>query len=59
MRSLGTRSISVDPNATLRETIDLAEKLVESEDADTARLAELVLALYEWVSRGGFLPQDP
>jgi len=33
-----------------------AADLVEGEDPDAARLAELVIALDEWLRRGGFLP---
>lgn len=50
----------MDPNANLKEQIELACKLQDYERDDDAsdvcRLAELVLALNEWISKGGFLP---
>lgn len=59
----------MDPTANLEEALEIASSLVEedvdsqsaSETAGTAeqgiRLAELVLALDEWVRKGGFLPR--
>lgn len=54
----------MDPNACLEEIRRLA---TQQRDADVAennlspssvyRLAELVLALDEWLARGGFLPR--
>lgn len=52
----------MDPDANLAEQRRLAARLVEAEPdspgfaADACRLAELVLALDEWVGGGGFLP---
>jgi hypothetical protein len=53
----------MDPNANLNEQLELAERIaarrgIESDDdaADAARLAELVLALDDWIVQGGFLP---
>jgi hypothetical protein len=46
----------MDPTANLTEALQLAADLVEGEDPDAARLAELVIALDEWLRRGGFLP---
>ena len=55
----------MDPNANLEEQIKLATTLIESrygspevESAvwDATRLAELVLALNDWIKKGGFLP---
>jgi len=46
----------VDPNANLAEQLELARELVDDENPDAARLAELVIALDEWIARGGFLP---
>jgi hypothetical protein len=55
----------MDPNANLEEQRQLAERMLRdryhgrSVDRDDAeRLAELVLALDEWLKRGGFMPQD-
>lgn len=50
----------MDPNANLAEQIRLADRL-ESDDtgpdaAAALRLAELVLAMNEWIRGGGFLP---
>jgi len=50
----------MDVNATLAEIRKLAngdpEGWITSHDAD--RLAELILALDEWLKKGGFLPND-
>lgn len=52
----------MDPDANLVEQRELAAKLVEADETspgfaeDARRLAELVEALDEWISRGGFLP---
>jgi hypothetical protein len=51
----------MDPNANLEQQRFIAARLVEAENpdpADVQRLAELVLALDEWIKRGGFLPKD-
>ena len=54
----------MDPNANQKEQLELARELqfatgrgdVVSE-VDVARLAELVLALDEWLQKGGFYPE--
>lgn len=52
----------MDPNANLRDQLKLATKIMEEprtewvDPADAKLLAELVLALDEWISKGGFLP---
>lgn len=49
----------MDPRANLREQLELARRIVDCNDADVddaPRLAELVLALNEWIGMGGFLP---
>lgn len=46
----------MDPNANLREQRKLAEKLAAGElwtSGEAERLAELVLALDEWIRSGG------
>jgi len=53
----------MDPNANLKEQRTIAQNILFSQHAETdlqdaERLAELVLALDEWITRGGFLPQD-
>jgi hypothetical protein len=55
----------MDPNANLKEQLELAEALVCAENVDpdvalpkAARLAELVIALDGWLSRGGFPPRS-
>ena len=52
----------MDPNANLAESLRLATRIsalpalaISSDDAQ--RLAELVLALDEWLAHEGFLPQ--
>lgn len=49
----------MDPNANLKEQLELASKLVEANNTeDAARLAELVIALSKWLCNGGFLPEQ-
>lgn len=49
----------MDPNANLKEQLELAEKLQRTHAIDDCqRLAELVLALNEWIEQGGFLPES-
>ena len=54
----------MDPNANLQEQITLANGIIESAENETGeiilqaiRLAELVLALDEWLTRKGFPPE--
>lgn len=53
----------MDPDAALAELLDLARAhQAELDDestsphADTGRMADLVLALHEWIDRGGYIP---
>lgn len=50
----------MDPNANLEEQLKLAKRIAESDDGhsleDGVRLAELVIALDEWLAKGGFKP---
>jgi len=49
----------MDPTANLEEQLRLARALVEADEPDaddTRRLAELVLALNDWLCSGGFSP---
>jgi hypothetical protein len=55
----------MDPNANLTEQLNLARAMVKSYDApdgngidqdDSNRLAELVIALDQWLVKGGFKP---
>lgn len=58
----------MDPTANLAEQREIAARITLAVDTadpstinpvdpdDAARLAELVMALDEWMSRGGFLP---
>lgn len=57
----------MDPDANLREQREIAKRIValaETGEDDQQlgeegiRLAELVLALDEWLTNGGFLPTD-
>jgi hypothetical protein len=49
----------MDPTANLAEQLALAETLLEESIGDDAdRLAELVLALHEWIVKGGFFPDQ-
>lgn len=54
----------MDPNENLREQLELAQKLRDDFSLDdlqvdraAMRLAELVLALDEWLRKGGFYPR--
>lgn len=50
----------MDPEENLREQLWLARSLVEAESPkkeSAQRLAELVLALDEWLRKGGVLPR--
>lgn len=54
----------MDPDANLEEQLKLAKNITKAEwedidddRADMYRLAELVLALDEWICDGGFLPE--
>lgn len=51
----------MDPNANLREQLELTERMLDPDSnyvdsGDALRLAELVEALSEWLRRGGALP---
>lgn len=53
----------MDPTANLAEQLELAHQIAKDFDfEDTAehgtRLAELVLALHEWIMAGGFPPKQ-
>jgi D-alanyl-D-alanine dipeptidase len=49
----------VDPNANLNEQIEIAQRMSEGKErtGDASRLADLVLALDDWMRRGGFVPR--
>ncbi len=49
----------MDPNANLQEMLELAEYLVDDEDASykASQLATLVLAMHYWLQSGGFKPK--
>lgn len=52
----------MDPNANLQEQLELAARMLDEESehidtGDAVRLAELVLALNDWILGGGFLPR--
>jgi hypothetical protein len=48
----------MDPDENLRRALAIARAAVNVEDADPTlvELSELVLALDDWISAGGFLP---
>jgi len=54
----------MDPNTNLKEMLRLAENIMNRGEEDVyeidvssaIRLAELVLAMNEWIKNGGFLP---
>jgi hypothetical protein len=54
----------MDPSANIEEQLRIASRLVRQSDedkpfrqVDVARLAELVIALDEWIVNGGFVPR--
>lgn len=54
----------MDPDANLKEALELANCLACEGDFDphaklieAERLADLLLALDEWITKGGFLPE--
>jgi hypothetical protein len=47
----------MDPTANLNRQLELAEDLATSGSPAAAELAELVLALDLWLTRGGFRPE--
>lgn len=54
----------MDPNATLKEILEIAERMISVDDRDAGeliedslQLVELVMALDEWMTKGGFLPE--
>ena len=55
---------TVDPDANLKEQIRIAKQIIQAIDKGEEidmfergdRLAELVIALDEWITRGGFIP---
>ncbi len=48
----------MDPDLALAEALDLAVRLIdgEAEDGDDVHLAELIVGLNRWMTRGGFIP---
>jgi hypothetical protein len=48
----------MDPDANLRRQLAIARAAVhaDADDPTLVELSELVLALDEWITRGGFLP---
>lgn len=49
----------MDPNANLAEQRRIVARILDGDDsADWSRLAELVQALDEWLTAGGFLPGE-
>jgi hypothetical protein len=49
----------MDPDANLRELLNLARTRVQGvDDTEVCRMAELVLALDDWIRGGGFLPRS-
>lgn len=53
----------MDPSQTLADLLGSAREILAAEESspeppsdDTVALAERVLALHEWIERGGFLP---
>ena len=55
----------MDPNQTLQELMDTAERVihhydeeVEIDEEDSHTLAYGIMALNEWFTKGGFLPDE-
>lgn len=47
----------MDPNANLEEQRRIVSTIIRDGSGDAERLADLVEALDEWLSKGGFLPE--
>jgi hypothetical protein len=53
----------MDPNENLKEQVEIAKDILLPDASDmeleekAVRLAELVVALDEWIQKGGFLPE--
>jgi hypothetical protein len=56
----------MDPNKNLADLLEIAHRLVDDEDHEdylaleasgALRLAELAIALDEWIRKGGFMPE--
>jgi hypothetical protein len=54
----------MDPNENLTEQLQIAREMTTDRDGgftnqseSTLRLAELVIALDEWIRKGGFIPE--
>ena len=47
----------MDPNATLKEIREIIKLHNDSNAPDLSRLVELIEALDEWISNGGFRPE--
>jgi hypothetical protein len=53
----------MDPDANLKEQREIIARMLEEgsesiDSGDAVRLAELVQALDEWLSKGSYLPED-
>jgi hypothetical protein len=47
----------VDPNEVLKNMVELARKITATgEDMDALKLADEVLSMHDWLSKGGFFP---
>lgn len=47
----------MDPEICLAKILDLALKLKDSDDDESAELAEKILDLNDWILNGGYLPE--
>ena len=51
----------MDPNATLNKIISICEEWEDygnNAEASMNELSELILSLHDWISSGGFRPDD-
>lgn len=51
----------MDPTANLRKQLAVARRIIAGEgsvEENAVELAELVLALHEWMNKGGFPPEQ-
>jgi hypothetical protein len=55
----------MDPNENLKEQLETADRIIQAvseerfvHEGEAETLAELVLALDEWLKNGGFLPEE-
>jgi hypothetical protein len=47
----------MDPDENLKEQREIVDRILDGNEENYVKLAELVEALDKWISKGGFLPK--